>query len=146
MTTFGIERDLEQDVRRMADLTMAAASAWSDGDTRRSKRAVGGIISAVFGIHLAIAARLVDLWSPGIVYAVGGGVAVVAALLFLVMGRSLAREDRAYTVRVLVPLHALRPTQGAVGMKAVAAKREKVERRTDSRKAIIIVVWATSAN
>ncbi|WEV77114.1 DUF2786 domain-containing protein [Janibacter cremeus] len=46
MTAFGIERDLEQDVRRMADLTMAAASAWSDGDTRRSKRAVGGIIGA----------------------------------------------------------------------------------------------------
>jgi hypothetical protein len=37
---------------------------------------------------------------------------------------------------VLVPLQCLRPTQGAVGMKAVAAKREKVERRTDSRKAI----------
>lgn len=46
MTAFGIERDLEQDVRRMADLTMAAASAWSDGDTRRSKRAVGAILSA----------------------------------------------------------------------------------------------------
>jgi hypothetical protein len=30
---------------------------------------------------------------------------------------------------VLVPLQALRPTQAAVGMRAVAAKREKVERR-----------------
>lgn len=79
----------------------------ADAVRARVLASVGGIISAVFGIHLAIAARLVDLWSPGIVYAVGGGVAVVAALLFLVMGRSLAREDRAYTVRVLVPRHAL---------------------------------------
>lgn len=38
---------------------------------------------------------------------------------------------------ILVPLDHLRPTQGAVGMKAVAAKREKVERRADSGKQIV---------
>ncbi len=38
---------------------------------------------------------------------------------------------------ILVPLDHLRPTQGAVGMKAVAAKREKVERRADSSKEIV---------
>lgn len=37
---------------------------------------------------------------------------------------------------ILVPLDQLRPTQGAVGMRAVAAKREKVERRADSAKEI----------
>jgi hypothetical protein len=37
---------------------------------------------------------------------------------------------------VLLPLDALRPTQGAVGMRAVAAKRRKVERRADCDKAI----------
>jgi hypothetical protein len=37
---------------------------------------------------------------------------------------------------VLVPLDVLRPTQGAVGMRAVAAKRQKVERRADCQKAI----------
>jgi hypothetical protein len=38
---------------------------------------------------------------------------------------------------ILVPLDHLRPTQGAVGMKAVAAKREKVERRADSGRQIV---------
>lgn len=37
---------------------------------------------------------------------------------------------------ILIPLEALRPTQGAVGMRAVAVKREKVERRAECRKAI----------
>ena len=34
---------------------------------------------------------------------------------------------------ILVPLDLLRPTQGAVGMRAVAAKREKVARRAECR-------------
>jgi hypothetical protein len=37
---------------------------------------------------------------------------------------------------ILVPLDHLRPTQGAVGMKAVAAKREKVARRAECSKEI----------
>lgn len=68
---------------------------------------VGGIISAVWGIHLAIAAQLVELWTPGIVYAAGGGIALVASLLFIVMGRRLAREQQARALRILVPRHAL---------------------------------------
>ncbi len=38
---------------------------------------------------------------------------------------------------ILVPLEQLRPTQGAVGMKAVAAKREKVARRAECSKQIV---------
>lgn len=38
---------------------------------------------------------------------------------------------------ILVPLEHLRPTQGAVGMKAVAAKREKVARRAECSRKIV---------
>lgn len=44
MTAFGIERNLEEEVARMADLVMAAAAPWSNGDTRRANRAIGQII------------------------------------------------------------------------------------------------------
>lgn len=44
MTAFGVTRDLEDEVRRMANLVMAAAAPWSSGDTRRANRAIGEII------------------------------------------------------------------------------------------------------
>lgn len=44
MTAFGIERNLEDELQRMADLVMAAVAPWSNGDTRRANRAIGQII------------------------------------------------------------------------------------------------------
>ncbi len=48
-------------------------------------------------------------------------------------GRSRAKAE----APILVPIETLRPTQAAVGMRAVAAKREKVERRAGRTKEIV---------
>lgn len=63
--------------------------------------------SAVWGGSLAGAALLVERTSAGTAYVLAGGIALLAAVVQLQLGRAMRREQHARLVREVVPRHAL---------------------------------------
>ena len=73
----------------------------------RVMAAYQGLFSAVWGTNLAVAALVVDAFSPHVAYVMGGAWCLVGAAGFAVIGRVQRREQQSHELRVLVPRHAL---------------------------------------
>ena len=69
--------------------------------------AFGGLMSAVFGVNLALAGFVVELTSPGTAYVYAGAWCLIGAAGFWLFARQLDDELYNYTMRLIRPRHAL---------------------------------------
>ncbi|MCW2974443.1 MAG: hypothetical protein JWN72_2716, partial [Thermoleophilia bacterium] len=103
--------------------TTIMQSRIEDAIRARVMAAYSGLMSAVFGMNLALAASFVGITSPGTAYVFGGAWCVVAAAGFQLFARELAREEQALADEALAA-EVASLTSGELGAQPQAEVRE----------------------